>query len=279
MCGRRLAKTFTGSEKSHDPVHRSRLRDAFLATARDIHAELAVPQEQHFANVGNLLDPAVLPEERAVLEQAGRWYVAMFGDRPAQWDDPGAELLTERHGIRFGGWIDLPLRTADGGFELRQFELWGRRTPPADPFDVDAIRLAFLRLKRWLNGEPLRAVWADLLQGVLVERVIESSERAVQIGWFDERLEIVARRSEEGIAKNDRYCGGCAVVSRCPEHEKGALWGSAPICCRGSSMSHQPGSIPGAGVLANGEINFSSFRRATSTPAACTASSCTTHCT
>ncbi|MFI5053183.1 MAG: hypothetical protein ACHQDE_02385, partial [Acidimicrobiia bacterium] len=41
MCARRLAHEFEGGPRAHDPVHRSRMRDAFLATARDAHASLA----------------------------------------------------------------------------------------------------------------------------------------------------------------------------------------------------------------------------------------------
>src|SRR5947208_1175442 len=44
MCARRLAREVdTEAERSGDPVNRSRLRDAFLATARDLHAELRSP--------------------------------------------------------------------------------------------------------------------------------------------------------------------------------------------------------------------------------------------
>ena len=137
LCARRLARTYEGGERSHDPVHRSRLRDAFLAAVRDVHAELAVPTAAEFTDVGRHLDPPVVPEERAVLDQAAHWYVAMFGDRPARWDDPGTDQPTERAGLRVGGWIDLPVRTEDDGFELRQFELWGRRTPPSDPLELE----------------------------------------------------------------------------------------------------------------------------------------------
>lgn len=225
MCGRRLAKTFDGSERSHDPIHRSRLRDAFLSAARDAHAELGVPRIEHFTNVGVLLEPEALPEELVALEQAAGWYVSMFGDRPARWDDPDESLLAERRGIRLGGWVDLTLRTDDDAFELRQFDLWGRRNPPADPLELASMRLAFLRLKQWIDGHPLRVVWADLIRGVLVERVVEPDERAANIEWFDERLQVIEQRSEEANAENGRDCGGCAVVSRCPEHEKGAFWG------------------------------------------------------
>jgi PD-(D/E)XK nuclease superfamily len=225
MCARRLSRAFEGGERSHDPVHRSRLRDAFLAAVRDVHAELAVPTAADFADVGDRLDPAVLPEERAVLEQAGRWYVAMFGDRPARWDDPGTDQPTDRGGLRVGGWIDLPLRTADDGFELRQFELWGRRVPPSDPLELEALRVAFLRLTPWLDGAPARVAWADLVRGLLVERVIEPDERPAVTKWFDERVTIVRERADDPIARTGSDCGGCAVVAGCPEHRKGAHYG------------------------------------------------------
>src|SRR5438093_3336050 len=169
MCARRLARAFEGGERSHDPVYRSRLRDAFLAAARDAHAELRAPTPSDFEGLGATLTPAVLPEESAVLAQAAHWYVEVFSDHPARWDDPGTDQLTERRGIRVGGWIDLPLRTADDSYELRQLELWGRRVPPADPLDLPAVRTAFLRLTPWLEGHPLRIVWVDLLCGVVRE--------------------------------------------------------------------------------------------------------------
>ena len=200
-------------------------RDAFLAAVRDIHAELAVPTAADFADVGGRLEPAVLPEERAVLEQAGRWYVAGFGDRPARWDDPGTDQPTDRGGLRVGGWIDLPVRTADDGFELRQFELWGRRVPPTDPLELEAMRVAFLRLTPWLGGAPLRVAWADLVRGLVVERTIEPTERPTTTDWFDERVTIVRDRADDPVARNGTDCGGCAVVSGCPEHRKGAHYG------------------------------------------------------
>lgn len=225
MCARRLTRMFEGGERSHDPVHRSRLRDTFLAAARDVHAELAVPTASDLADLGARLDPPVVAEERAVLAQAARWYVAMFGDRPARWEDPGTDQPTERGGLRVGGWIDLPLRTADDGFELRQFELWGRREPPADPFELEAVRVAFLRLTPWLAGAPLHVVWADLVRGLLVERVVEPAERPSTTAWFDERVAIVRARADEPVARSGRDCGGCAVVAACPEHRKGAHYG------------------------------------------------------
>lgn len=226
MCARRLARSFEGGERSHDPMHRSRLRDAFLAAARDIHAELAAPVAADFADVGATLDPPVLPEERAVLEQAGRWYVEMFGHRPVRWDDAaGTDQATDRGGLKVGGWVDLPVLDPDGGHELRQFELWGRRVPPSEPLELEALRVAFLRLTPWLAGQPLRLAWADLVRGLLVERVVEPGERPAVTTWFDERVAVVEERADDPVARSGRDCGGCAVVSACPEHRKGAHYG------------------------------------------------------
>jgi len=225
MCARRLARAVEGGERSHDPVHRSRLRDAFLAAVRDVHAELAAPTLAAFADVGARLVPKVLPEEHAVLGQAARWYVEMFGDRLARWDDPGTDHATERRGLRIGGWVDLPVRTADDGYELRQFELWGRRVPPEDPLELDALRVAYLRLTPWLGDQPLRVVWADLVAGILRERVVEPGERADTTKWFDERVAVVVQRTGEPVARSGADCGGCGVVAACPEHHKGAHYG------------------------------------------------------
>src|SRR4029077_15780472 len=70
MCGRRLARAFEGGERSHDPVHRSRLRAASPAAPRAAHAELRAPTAADFVGMGAALQPALLPEEQAVLTQA-----------------------------------------------------------------------------------------------------------------------------------------------------------------------------------------------------------------
>ena len=225
MCARRLARAFEGGERSHDPVHRARLRDAFLAGARDAHAELRAPTPADFETLGATLTPPALPEELAVLAQAAQWYVQVFGDRPARWDDPGTDQPTERRGIRVGGWVDLPVRTADGGYELRQLELWGRRTAPTDPLELPALRTAFLRLTPWLDGNPLRLVWVDLLRGLVRERVIEPDTRAEITEWFDGRLAIVRERATDPVTTPGDDCGNCAVVAACPEHRRGAHYG------------------------------------------------------
>jgi hypothetical protein len=68
-------------------------------------------------------------------------------------------------------------------------------------------------------------VWADLVRGLLVERVVEPAERPPTTEWFDERVTVVRERADDPVARNGRDCGGCAVVSACPEHRKGAHYG------------------------------------------------------
>jgi hypothetical protein len=220
LCPRRLRRTFEGAPPSHDPVHRSRLREPFLARLREIHAELGAPVDGDFAGLGAELEP----EEQIVLAQAAHWYVRVFGDRPAAWEDADVDAPTVRRQIRVGGWVDLTVLTPDGP-ELRQCSLWSSRSSPADPLDLPALRVACLRLTPWLAGRPLRVVWADLVEGQVSERVVDPAERAELTEWFDGRLAVLQERIEDPVAVPGADCGGCGYVSGCPEHRKGALWG------------------------------------------------------
>ncbi len=224
MCARRLAREYEGGDRSHDPVHRSRMRDAFLAAARDAHAELRVPVTADFAALGAELEP----EERAVLNQAARWYVQVFGDRAARWEDLGLDSPTPspRRRVRIGGWVDLPVITGDGGFELRQLDLWGGRVPFDDPLDLEAVRVAVLRLARWVGDASLRLVWVDLVHGLVRERVVDAgTDRPTLATWFDERTAIVRERASEPVATMGADCGTCNFVAACPVHPTGAHYG------------------------------------------------------
>jgi hypothetical protein len=221
MCARRLAREYEGGARSHDPVHRSRMRDAFLACVRDLHAELRAPRIDDFAGLGGELEP----EERAVLAQAAHWYVHLFGERPAIWDDAGVDEPTTRRRLRVGGWVDLTLRTADGGHELRQFSLWNGRVPEEDPLELAALQVAFLRLTPWLDGAPLRVTWVDLVRGLVRERVVGPDERPDVTDWFESRVAVVEERIADPSAEPGYDCGGCGFVAACPEHRRGAHYG------------------------------------------------------
>jgi hypothetical protein len=226
LCGRRLARTFEGAESSHDPVHRSRLRDAFVAAARDAHAELRAPTPSQFAGLGADLEP----EEQAVLAHAARWYLHVFGDRAVQFVDLGLDAPTPSpaRGIRIGGWVDLPAEAADGAKELRQFDLWAaRRVPAADPLELESVELAVLRVARWVGEGPLRVVWADLVRGIVRERTLFlPADLDMLRTWFDERLSLLRARIDDPIAENGDDCRSCGYVAACPEHPTGAHFGS-----------------------------------------------------
>jgi hypothetical protein len=220
MCPRRLSRAYEGAPSSHDPVHRSRMRDPFVNRVREIHAEMRAPRAGDFAGIGADLDP----EEQAVLEQAAHWYLTIFGARPAMWEDAGVDHPTTRHRLRVGGWVDLTVRTAEGP-ELRQFSLWDGRGPQTDPMDLAGVRTAFLRLTPWLRGQPLRVVWTDLVRGAVFDRVVAPDERPEVTTWFDQRVQIVNERTQDPAAVVGADCGGCGFVAGCPEHKKGAVFG------------------------------------------------------
>jgi len=226
MCARRLCNEYEGGAQSHDPVHRARMRDAFLAAVRDVHAELTTPALAMFDGIGADLEP----EERRVLEQATRWYVEIFGDRAARLHEHGLDdpTVSKARGVRIGGWVDLTVVDADDAFELRQFELWSGRAPVDDPLDLDAVKVAVLRLSKWCDERPLRITWADLVHGVVRERVVDVAGALPELrGWFDDRLERVRARVGDptAVAVAGDDCGSCKFVSGCPEHPKGANFG------------------------------------------------------
>jgi PD-(D/E)XK nuclease superfamily len=223
MCARRLARSVLGGERSSDPVNRSRVRDAFLAAAREAHAELRTPDLVHFAGIGADL----VPEEQRVLAQASHWYLAFFGDRAVRYADHGLDEATRsrRLDLRLGGWVDLALVDEQGGKELRQFNLWSQLAPVDDPLAHDAVKAAVLRLATWVGDGPLRVVWADLVRGLASERVVDlgrDGDLPDLRSWLDDRVEVVRRRIAEPVARAGADCDGCTFVAACPEHPTGA---------------------------------------------------------
>ncbi len=215
MCARRLAEEVDGGTRSDDPVNRARLREVFLEAVRNIHAEMRAPVISDFAVIGHELEP----EEQLVLAQAARWYVQLFGTRPVMLHEHGLDQPTEspRRGLRIGGWIDLAVVDSAGGKELRQFDLWCGRTP-AEPTDLESVRLAVLRLSRWIGADPLRVVWTDLVRGDQREAVVGARDIDTLRSWFEERVDVVRQSIARPDAVNGPDCGQCNFVAGCPEH-------------------------------------------------------------
>jgi hypothetical protein len=138
-------------------------------------------------------------------------------------DDP---TVSRRRQVRIGGWVDLTVVDADGARELRQLDFWGGRAPVSDPMELDAVRVAVLRLSQWCGDDPLRVIWADLVHGVVRERAVDvAGELAVLRDWFDGRLETIRRRAADAEVTAGDDCGGCKFVSACPQHPRGANYG------------------------------------------------------
>jgi hypothetical protein len=110
------------------------------------------------------------------------------------------------------------------------------------------------------------------VRGLVVERV--STDRASDTTtWFDERVTIVRERARIPTPAAGRDCGGCAVVSACPEHRKGAHYGRKGDLLPGILHVTPTGSTPGAGARASGAITQLFGIPASDTdPAVCTAS-------
>ena len=226
MCGRRLAHEYEGGARSHDPVHRSRMRDAFLAAVRDVHAELAAPALDEFDGLGADLEP----EERRVLD-AGGALVRRGVRRPA------ARLA------RRTGSTNRPSRRRGASASAD-----GSTSPCATPTAASSSASSTLgragarrRPARARGGagrpcsgspggasdRPLRVTWADLVHGVVRERTVDvggRARRAARLVRGAPRRGPRTGDAADGRAAGDD-CGGCRFVSGCPEHPKGANYG------------------------------------------------------
>jgi hypothetical protein len=159
-----------------------------------------------------------------VLERAARLYLTAFGERTVVYDDAGTDRPTAIPGrrVRLGGWVDLTLRDEQGRPELRQLDLWRGVAPVSDPLELESVRMAVVRLAAWADGAPVRVVWADLVGGVVRERMVVTGELQALTASLDERLRIVRARVSDGRATSGADCGACRFVAACPEHPTGA---------------------------------------------------------
>lgn len=219
MCARRLAAEVEGWPCADEPVNRARIREAFLEAARTAHATLGPPDPAAFQ-----VRPILEPEEREVFEQAARWYVELYGDRAVETHLHDCDRPTDapRRGVRIGGWVDLTLTDAHGKKELRQFELWGGRSPDEDPLELDSVLLAVLRLAKWCKDEPLLVSWADLVWGARCERVVDMKVELHDLARrFDDQLDQVRVRIADPVPTMGSDCGECKHASRCSAHPQG----------------------------------------------------------
>jgi hypothetical protein len=205
-------------------VHRGRVRDAFLESARTAHTRSV--------RVGEVSWPvpvALTPEETRVHEQAVHWYRTLFGVREVTLHDHDLAHPTELADadLRLGGWVDLTVVGPDGRRELRQLDLWGRAAP-ADVLDDWGVGLALLRLTDWTGDAPLLVSWTDLLHGVRVEAEVDPVAAGARVrAALDERVARLRARAGTGEHQPGRDCGGCRFHKGCPAFPQALRLGGA----------------------------------------------------
>ena len=263
--------------RSHDPVHRSRMRDAFLAAARDVHAELRSPRADDFADLGRELEP----EERAVLAQAAHWYVHVFGDRAGDLGRRRARRPRPSGGgcASAAGWISpcAPTtaatssgssRSGAGGFPTRI----PSSSPPSGSRSSARRRGSTARRCGWPGSTSCGASCASAPSNPTSDtRSPSGSSRRVATGARTDR------GSGRGAGVRLRRVRLRRRVPRAPRRARTTAAGAT--CSRASCTSRRPASTPGAGARANGATaTCSASRPATAIPVPCTASRCTTCC-
>ncbi|MEI8000284.1 MAG: PD-(D/E)XK nuclease family protein [Actinomycetes bacterium] len=214
LCARRLDHEFRGEPGNADPVHRGRLRDAFLAAALDAHERDAVLGPWRVAGRRT-------PEENAALEQAIHWYRHLFGDRSVRVVELGLDRPTEAAGFtaRLGGWVDLVVVGDDGVHELRQFDLWAGDAPD-DVLTHPAVRSALVRIAARLGDpatESMLVSWTDLLRGVRREARCGAAGLAAARAAVHAGVDLVVARTAHPGAEPGADCATCRFRKGCPE--------------------------------------------------------------
>jgi hypothetical protein len=215
MCRRRLAGVHHDRRGNRPSDARFRVANRVFDSARFAHLDVAIPSLDAFTMTAGLE-----PEEQRLYEAAGRWYVALFGDRAVRavdlddWESPVAEL-----GVRLVGPAGLPVEDAQGRRELRLLRV-GRRPIAGDPLESVEAWFALERVANWAAGASLLLCVADLVQGVLVEgdvdvdRVLESEVRP----WLAERVAVIRDRAADPTPEPGLECAHCRYVAGCGAH-------------------------------------------------------------
>jgi hypothetical protein len=221
-CPRQVALDFA-DEGTSDPVNRSRLRDAFLEAARAAHGAGGLPRRDAFR-----APPELEPEEQRVFSHAVGWYLNLYGAREVSLHLHDCDRPSERRGVRVGGWVDLTVEQADGTKELRQLDLWRGRRPLDDPLELERVWVAVLRLRQWVGDAPLLVSWADLVDGMACERLVDlGAERVGLAERFDERMTALRARADTSTVEPGAGCAWCNHLAHCPAHS-GAMPVRAP---------------------------------------------------
>ena len=216
MCPRRLEGLHTDRRGNRPPDARFRVANRVFESARLAHLELAVPSPAAFSAGAGLE-----PEEQAVYDAAGRWYVALFGDRAVRAVDlDDWESTVEEVGVRLVGPAGLPVEDAAGNLEVRILRVGARRIVTGDPLESIEGRFAVMRAADWAAGGTLRLCVADRVQGALVERDVDVDDVLAQElqPWLAERVTVIRERAADPAPRPGLECAHCRYVAGCGAH-------------------------------------------------------------
>jgi hypothetical protein len=216
MCARRLEGIYADRRANRPADARFRVANRVFESARLCHVELAAPSSTVF-NLHHGLEP----EERRVYDAAGRWYIALFGDREVRSVDlDDWETTVDDLGVRLVGQAGLPVEDASGHRETRLLRIGTRPlSDDADLLDSVDVRFAVLRLSEWAAGGELRVCVADLLEGSLAERTIDVGAALDDLrAWLAARVAVIRERALSRSPTPGLECARCRYVAGCPAH-------------------------------------------------------------
>ena len=116
------------------------------------------PRRAHGARARRLRRSRRRPRARGApgaRRRPARWYVEMFGDRAAAAARPRARRADRLAGpgLRIGGWVDLTVRRPPtAGSSSASSSSGAGGSPVDDPLELEAVRVAVLRLSPWCDG-------------------------------------------------------------------------------------------------------------------------------
>ncbi len=208
MCPWRLRGEHHDRRGNRPGSVRWRVGNHLFEHARLAHAGLAPARPGAFVAL-----PELLTEERAVYEAAARWYVALFGERPVRAIDEGRvdewETDVPELGVRLVGRAGLVVEGPGGEPEVRVLRLRTGGLLPPDPLETTEGRFAVLRLAPWLDQRPLRICIADLMNGAIADRVVDTTLALRDLRpWLAERVAAIRdltsdARPRPGIESRD----------------------------------------------------------------------------
>ena len=212
-CPRRVYREHSGNPAMAGANRRYRVRSQVEEDARLAHTSLTAARAEHFHPETSDLSV----EERAVYDLAARWYVALFGDRPARVDDLGTDAMetaASRTGIRLVGGAGLAVVDPHGVRELRMLSIGDRSTE--EILESISVRFAILRRPRWSRAGALRVVRADLHGGWSVEADADGPAlfEASRI-WMIDQLALIRSHMDSSAPLAGTECGTCPFIPGC----------------------------------------------------------------